>query len=144
MYSSDIADLLTSQLARFVTLNRHQLAGQVANLAFWLAEVRHCLEVIDGYEARFERLKAAQMNHAAKHGTAEFLLHDPCCTKQAAAPPRRAPDSGLKGSRRSLCDATYRFLVRCFHEGLIGESGLRSDCDSLGISVEAGDLRSHA
>jgi hypothetical protein len=42
-YSSDIAMLLAEQLAKFATLNRHQLAGQVANIDFWLGEVRHCL-----------------------------------------------------------------------------------------------------
>jgi hypothetical protein len=47
-YSSDITKTLTLQIRKFVTLNRHQLAGQVANLDFWLAKVRHCLDVIDG------------------------------------------------------------------------------------------------
>ena len=35
-YSSDIASILAEQLARFVTLNPHQLAGHVPNLDFWL------------------------------------------------------------------------------------------------------------
>ena len=54
-YSSQIADLLAAQLTKFVTLNRHQLAGQASNLDFWLLEVRHCLAVIDGYRERFEQ-----------------------------------------------------------------------------------------
>lgn len=52
-YSSDITKTLTVQVTKFVTLNRHQLAGHVANLGFWVAEVRHCLDVIDGYNRRF-------------------------------------------------------------------------------------------
>lgn len=40
-FSTEMAGLVAGQLARFVTLNRHQLAGQVANLEFWLAQVRH-------------------------------------------------------------------------------------------------------
>ena len=52
-YSTDLADLLAAQLTRFVSLNRHQLAGQVANLGFWIAEVAHCFEVIDRYGERF-------------------------------------------------------------------------------------------
>lgn len=86
-YSSDVADLLARQLAKFATLNRHQLAGQVANLDFWLAEVRHGLGAIDGYGPRFERLKAAQSQHAQEHGTTEFLLDDPCCTRRPRARP---------------------------------------------------------
>jgi hypothetical protein len=140
-YSTDMAKLLADQLAKFVTLNRHQLAGHVANLDFWLAEVRHGLEVIDGYGRRFEQLKAAQQRYVAEHRTKEFSLCDPCCTERPAAPPQRIPDGELRKARRSLCDAAYRFLVRCFNEGLITEAALRAACGDLGIGVEASDLR---
>jgi hypothetical protein len=56
-YSSDVTRTLTVQITKFVTLNRHQLAGHVASLDFWIAEVRHCLGVIDGYDRRFEQMK---------------------------------------------------------------------------------------
>jgi hypothetical protein len=140
-YSSDIAKILADQLTRFATLNRHQLAGHVANLDFWTAEVRHCLDVIDGYGKRFEQLKAAQARYVTEHGTVEFLLRDPRHTQQAAAPPKRVPHSELEGARRGLCDAAYHFLVRCFHQGFIEEAALRQMCDRLGIGVEASDLR---
>ena len=87
-YSSELTDLLTAQLKRFASLNRHQLAGHVANLDFWLGEARHCLDVIDGYWPRFRRLKAAQAAHVAGHGTIEYHLDDPCCTK---GKPHRRP-----------------------------------------------------
>src|SRR4051794_7109911 len=116
-YSSDIAGILTDQITKFATLNRHQLAGQVANLDFWTAEVRHALDVIDGYGRRFEQMKAAQMKHVSEHGTVEFSLQDPCCTRTSASPPRRVPSKDLGETRRLLCDATYRFLVRCLNEG---------------------------
>jgi hypothetical protein len=140
-YSADIAKVLTDQLTKFVTLNRHQLAGHVANLEFWLDEVRHCLSVIDGYGLRFEQLKAAQTKHVAEHKTVEFDLRDPCCTQSRAAPPKRVSDSELTGARRAVSDATYRFLVRCFNEGLIEEATLRRECKSLDIGVEAADLK---
>src|SRR5437016_2297480 len=120
-FSSDMAKLVTDQLSRFVTLNRHQLAGQVANLEFWLAEVRHCQEAIDGYGKRFHRLKTAQTKHVQTHHTHEFELDDPCCTQTGPAPPQRVPDRELREVRRSLCDAAYRFLVRCCNEGLISK-----------------------
>ncbi len=140
-YSADIAKLLTGQLAKFVTLNRHQLVGQVANLDFWLAEVRHCFSVLDGYQRRFERLKAAQMKHVAEHQTIEFDLDDPCCIRGSAAPPKRVAQAELREARRSLADTTYHFLVRCFREGLIEEAALRRECEALGIDVEAADLK---
>jgi hypothetical protein len=140
-YSNDIANLLTAQITKFVTLNRHQLAGHVANLDFWVDEVRHCLDVIDGYNRRLEQMKAGQKKHVSEHGTVEFSLDDPCCTQRPASRPTRVPDSMLADSKRNLCDATYRFLVRCFKERLVNEEMLRGTCDSLDIGVEASDLR---
>jgi hypothetical protein len=140
-YSSDITKTLTDQITRFLTLNRHQLAGHVANLDFWVAEVRHCLDVIDGYNRRFEQMKAAQIKYTDQHETIEYWLDDPCCTRTKALPPRRVADSELGGARSRLCEATYRFLVRCFNEGLITETVLRGTCNSLDIGVEASDLR---
>jgi hypothetical protein len=80
-YSTDIARILADQITRFASLNRHQLVGHVANLGFWMTEVRHCLDVIDGYGPRFEQMRAAPMKHVSEHGTVEFSLHDPCCTQ---------------------------------------------------------------
>ena len=140
-YSSDISKVLTDQIAKLATLNRHQLAGQLANLDFWAGEVRHALEVIDGYGRRFEAMKTAQMKFVADHGTVEFDLDDPCCTRTTAAPPRRVPSQELGEARRRLCDAFYRFLIRCLHEGLIDERALRRVCGGLEIGVESSDLR---
>jgi hypothetical protein len=140
-YSSDISRILTDQITKFATLNRHQLVGHLANLEFWAAEVRHCLDVIDGYGRRFEQMKAAQMKFVADHGTVEFHLDDPCCTRTTAAPPRRVRSQELGEARRELCDAFYRFLVRCLHEDLIDERALRRVCGTLDIGVESSDLR---
>ena len=143
-YSSDVATLLTEQLTKFLTLNRHQLAGQVGNLDFWLAEARHCLDVIDGYGGRFQRLKAAQQRHVTDHHVEEFQLDDPCCTRNRPEPPKRAPDADLKDARWALCEAVYRFLLRCLQNGLIEEARLREACGQLDISVDSEDLRSHS
>jgi hypothetical protein len=122
-YSTDLAKLLTGQLTKSATLNRHQLAGHVANLDFWLAEVAHSLAILDGYSGRFQRLKATQKHHALE------------------GPPRRVPDAQLKEARRSLCNAAYRFLVRCHNDGLVEQATLQQACDHLGISIQASDLR---
>ncbi|WP_435020277.1 hypothetical protein TA3x_001740 [Tundrisphaera sp. TA3] len=139
-YSSDISRTLINQLTKFATLNRHQLVGHLANLDFWAAEVRHCLEVIDGYSRRFERMKAAQMKFVADHGTIEFDIDDPCCTRTTATPPRRVPSQELGDAGRQLRDAFYRFLIRCHHENLLGEVALRGVCRSLEIGVESSDV----
>jgi hypothetical protein len=140
-YSSDITKALTVQITKFVTLNPHQLAGHVANLDFWMAEVRHCLDVIDGYDRRFDEMKTAQMKHISERGTVQFRLDDSWGTQKTAPPPRRVPGAELGEVRRNLRDATYLFVVRCFNDGLIDEGQLRRTCKSLDIGVEARDLR---
>lgn len=138
-YSTDLALLVTDQLTRFVSLNRHQLAGHVANLDFWLAEVHHSLDVLDGYNKRFVRMKAGQDKYVEEHKTTEFFKDDPSI-QWKAEPPRRMPDSELKESRRTLCEAVYRLLVRCCKEGIIGREVLLQSCERLGIGVDKSDL----
>jgi len=60
-YSTGLAKILTNNLTRFATLNAHQLDGHAANLDFWLAESRHCIDVIDRYAKRFATMKAVQL-----------------------------------------------------------------------------------
>lgn len=139
-FSEEMAKVVADQLARFATLNKHQLAGHVANLDFWVSEARHVLEVIDGYEPRFRRMKAGQDQHVAEHGTLAYFPGDPEI-RCAPDPPRRVAHGSLREARRSVTEATYRFLVRCCNDGLIPESRMRALCDELDIGVEAVDLR---
>jgi hypothetical protein len=139
-YSTEIATVLAKQLAKLATLNRHQIVGQLANVDFWLDEVRHALGVLDGYEPRFERMKVAQTQYVSEHKTTVFFPDEPDLQSHAP-PPRRVPSSELQEARRSLCDATYRFLVRCHNEKFIEETTLRRYCDELVIGIEASDLK---
>jgi hypothetical protein len=132
-FSTDMARLVAEQLSRFVTLNRHQLAGQVANLDFWLTQVRHALAVIDGYGVRFVRMHAAQEQYVAAHGTTEFTLGIDFPKERKASPPHRIPDRDLRKARRGLTEATARFLKRCHQDGLISASQLSEGCGSLDI-----------
>lgn len=122
-FSTDMARLVADQLSRFVTLNRHQLAGQVANLDFWLAQVRHALAGIDGYGVRFVRMQGAQEQYVTRHGTTEFVFGAEDYTPQTRpAPPRRVPDRELRQARRALVEAATRFLERCRGEGFVADS----------------------
>src|SRR6266446_1300116 len=100
-FSENMAKVVADQLVRFVTLNRHQLAGHVANLDFWIAQARHALEVIDGYQERFRRLKAGQADYVATHQITVSLSFDPDI-KGPPDPPRRVPDASLREARRSV------------------------------------------
>lgn len=139
-FSENVAKIVADQLSRFVTLNTHQLAGHVANLDFWVAQAQHALEIIDGYESRFRRLKAAQDEYVAEHRTQTFFPSDPEI-HGPPDPPRRVAHAVLREARHSVTEATYRFLVRCCNDGLIPESQLRAICGSLDVGVESADLR---
>ena len=139
-YSSDIADVVASQLDRLSKLHPHQLVGHVANLDFWLSEVRHCQNVIDSYHARFERMKTAQTNYVSEHGTK--VAHPfPECGPTTPEKPRRVPDEELQSSRRQLRDAFYRFLIRGYRERLIDEALLRRTADAVDLGIDLADLR---
>jgi hypothetical protein len=43
-----------------------RMAGYAANIDFWAAEIRHAMDCLAGYETRFERLKAARIEHAKR------------------------------------------------------------------------------
>ena len=68
-YSIKRAILIADQLERLATQNAHQLAGQVANLAFWISEAVHAISTIDDYPVRFRRLRDAQVGWVKAHGT---------------------------------------------------------------------------
>jgi hypothetical protein len=133
-FSTDTANLVADQLSRFVTLNRHQLAGQAANLDFWIAEARHALAVIDDYGARFVRMHAAQEHSVRQHEATKFELGapDPSAERRTTLP-RRVPDCELQKARRSLVEAAVRFLDRCGHDGLVPERELADARRALGL-----------
>ena len=144
-YSTEISKTLTDTLARFATLNPHQLAGHVANLDFWLAEARHSVEVIEGYKKRFEAMKAAQMKYVAENHTLEYhyICKDYCpiCAKGTpAAPPKRVPHGALNDALRALRDAAYQFLLQCYKTGFIDQARLRDAADSIGTGIDLRDL----
>jgi hypothetical protein len=140
-YSADRTKVLVDQLRVFATHSRYQLVGQLAILDFWIGEVQHCLAMIDGNKARFERLKAAEKQYVAERETIRFDLDDPSSIQGAVVPTLRWPAKELRDARNELCDAAYRFLLRCYHEGVMDERSLRSTCDSLQLPVDATDLK---
>ena len=119
---------------------RALIAVHLANLDFWFDEVAHCLHVIDQYSRHFKRLAQAQKSHVVRHQTIEFDLSDPCCTRRRTSRPVRISDHDLSGGRRELCDAFYRFIVRCCRAGLISRETAVEQCRQKDISVDGRDL----
>ena len=139
-FSTNMARLVSDQLSRFVTLNPHQLAGQVANLDFWMSQARHALEALDGYGVRFLRMQAAQEQYVNDHGTAEYLLDAGYPTTRKAGPPHRIPDRELRKARKALIEVAYRFLARCRKEGLISLAQIAAARERLGVGSDGEPL----
>jgi hypothetical protein len=139
-YSLDIAEVLASQLDRLAKLNPYQLAGQFANVDFWRDEVRHCLDVIDGYRARFERIRTAETSYVKEHETQRYYPEFDIGW-MTPSKPWRIPDDDLKASRLQLREAFYRFLIRGYRERIIDEPLLRATADSVGLGIDLVDLR---
>ena len=144
-YSIDRARLVADQLERFAHSHAHQLAGQVANLGFWLDEVAAALRTMDEYPQRFRRLRESQASWVKRHGTvvSEYCPHcGGACEfgPHAPPPPTRIPSEQLGEARDRIRQSCYRFLLRSYRLGLLEEPAVREACERVGVGVEAEDL----
>jgi len=122
-YIDGICAPLVKTLEHSAGLPVHQLAGHAANVDFWVSETKHCLAVIDGYQKRFERLRAGQAEYEKKHN---FVGKTPPIQ-------RGAKHTARQESRRLLRQAIEKFLSRCHQEGLLSEKDLKMTLHSFGI-----------
>jgi hypothetical protein len=144
-YTLEHASLLARQLAALATRDAHQLAGQVANLEFWLGEARHVLATIDGYPARFRRLRDGQQAWVARHETRDrrpcpYCGGKPCELAGTPPPPTRTSSDDLEAARRAVRQGCYRLLLRLHSLALLDEPALEAACDSVGVTLEREDL----
>jgi hypothetical protein len=119
-YVDDIALPLVRVLEHNAGLSVHQLAGHMANVDFWLDEVRHCIAVIDGYAERFEKLRWAQA--AYERGHPHAISDSAGWSKKVGREPllkKSSPDSERRRLRRQLLKAAGRLIDRAHRDGLI-------------------------
>jgi hypothetical protein len=144
-YSVDRTALLASQFERFAHSNVHQLAGQVANLDFWLEEATYALRMLDEYPQRFRRLRDAQLGWVKAHGT-KVSGYCPYCRggcefgPQTPPAPTRIPAEQVEEARVGLRTSAYRFLMRCYRCGLLDQAAVLAACERIGIVAEPEDL----
>ena len=144
-YSIDRANLIADQLERLASQNLHQLAGQFANLDFWMAEAASALSALDGYSARYRALRDAQVGWVKAHGT---KVYGPCpvcggvCEfdPRTPDPPRRIRSEDLDAARTRVRHAARRYLLRLYHARFLTEDAVRRSCDQLGANVETEDF----
>jgi hypothetical protein len=149
IYTIEKANLISEQLSRFTTGYAHHVAGQFANIDFWLHEVQESIKTIDEYKKRFNNIRDAQQKWVTGHGTAVYDYCPICGGKcefsdgtGTPPPPVRTSGDELNAARKELIDSTYFFLLRCYRMNLLNESDLETKCSEMGIrSIDPSDLK---
>ena len=136
-YATEQAKLLADTLGRIATANAHQLVGHRDNLAFWLDEVVHAVAVLKGYNARFRRMKAAEVQWVRAHDVKvpHFcrICAGPCeFGPQTPNPPRRVPSRQIDESIVALREACRCFLLRLYRGHMLSEDELIGVADQIG------------
>jgi hypothetical protein len=144
-YSKKRAALIAEQIERLATQNMHQLAGQFANLDFWISEAVEAIRILDGYPGRFRRLRDAQVGWVTTHGTKVSGYCAICggaCEFGPETPeaPRRTPSDELTEAREAVRLAGRRYFLRLYRAHLLDEDAVRRACDDIGVGVETEDF----
>lgn len=145
IYTIEKATQVADLLQKFTTGYSHHVAGQYANIDFWLNEILESLKTIDAYNTRFNTMKEAQKQWVKKHDTRVFDYCSYCRGKcefdnGIPSPPVRASNIDLKEARKYVVDAMYYFLLRCYREGMLTEQELEEKYNIIGTSIEPSDL----
>ncbi len=97
-----------------------QVAGYWANRDFWLGEFEHLLSVIDGFDARLERMRMAYERHSQRiggeHNRDEFgkprqRIGDPTSPQQ-----RRQDAAGARSALKALADRSLDLKIATVDE----------------------------
>jgi hypothetical protein len=144
-YSVEQASLLARQLEGLATRYAHQVAGQFANLEFWLDEVAHVVATINDYPRRFRQLREAQAAWVQAHDTKLTprcgICRGPCEFGAEPPPaPSRIPSEELSAARTAVQRACYRFLLRLYRIGVLAPDALQDACDRIDVTLEREDL----
>ena len=147
IYTIEKANLISEQLRRFTNGYAHHVAGQFANIDFWLHEVQESIKTIDEYNKRFNNIRDGQKKWVDSHGT---IVSDYCpycggkCElsneNRKPSPPERTSSNELQATRKELVDSTYFFLLRCYRMGLLNKNTLEAKCKETGTSIDPSDL----
>jgi hypothetical protein len=144
-YSIERALLVSNQIEKISTYNAHQLAGQFANLEFWIAEAMGALSVVDEYPSRFAQMRDAQNHWVNSHGTLVSAHCAHCggaCEFGPMPPPalQRIPSSEIERVRKAIRESVYALARRLYRAKWINESRFQSICLQVGTSVDLDDL----
>ena len=120
-YVEETARTLARTLEHAAGLPAVRLAGYAANVDFWLAEVRHCLDVIKGYAARYRQFEDAQLTYAEQRGWRSMPEVSPSST-----------NAERNEARRAVIASMTRLADCCLKEGLIDAAKREQIARALG------------
>jgi len=147
MYTVERANLISNQIRKFTDSNTWMVAGQFANIEFWMDEVIVALNALDGHRSRFDSMYNAQKEWIDNHGTKVpdycYICGGVCeLSNGPITPPlpKRKYKAEKAEARKELIDSAYFFLTRCFKVGLLNEEQLEKRCDSIGTSIDPMDI----
>ncbi len=149
IYTIERANLITKQLRKFTDSYAFMVAGQFANVNFWIDEVVSATMALDEHKVRFDKMYEAQKDWIEEkqvrvpdychicNGICE-LSHERYVKPEL---PKNRASTEKKESRKELIDSAYYFLVRCHNVGLINEKEMKGYCEKIGTSIDPYDLK---
>jgi len=134
-YTDEITRRLISVIDYASGLPVHKLIGYARNLNFWIAETRHCLDTIDGYESRYQEMCRAERSYYDEHKDDWQKRRRMGQSPQVQMRSIKAHE--LKELRRALLSAINRLISRCFHEGFVDAEDLQQIESILGVDFRS-------
>ncbi|GLB50253.1 hypothetical protein [Neptunitalea lumnitzerae] len=141
------AKLISEQLRKFTDSYAYMVAGQFANIDFWINEAITSLKALDEHNIRFEKMYNAQKNWIEEkkvkvpdycyicNGICE-LSHDGYITPDL--PKQKIDKTEI---RKKLINSVYYFLIRCYKVGLLDQEEMKSFCNQIGTDIDPYDLK---
>ena len=149
IYTVEKARLISEQFRKFTDSYAFMVAGQFANLDFWVEETKSALKAIDEHQLRFDRMYNTQKIWIEEK---QVTIPDYCplcdgiCElgiqhyKKPELPKRKAKSEKTE-SRKELVNSAYYFLLRCYKIGLLDQETFNEYCEQIGTSIDPNDLK---
>ena len=149
-YMQELCDSLCRVLDHCAQLDRRRLAGYVANIDFWVAEVQHRLKLIDGYVDRRRTMMAGtdwvyadDIRRASPSHIRDFeQLIKPIEVERLTKPnvldvstDWEALQNESAKLRKQVIASTKRFVKQCVATELIGQDKLFQIEDQLAVHL---------
>lgn len=118
-YTDAISSALLDTLDRLITLKKADFAGHAANAEFWAREAAHCVQVLNGYQDRFDKMSFARDLYSSQHGCQPTKLEAAHWTTHHRS----------ERVRKTIS----RFLKRCLEEKHCTGTEIDMLCETAGV-----------